>query len=102
PLEILQLGRLDFAVHLGQSLFAAHRQDRMREGKKQPQDTDCTQEAKRWNLAKETQRVLYHAHFPTGHLADFVDRLVLLGNRVALGVELGLEGIGTAWVAYPD
>ena len=39
-LKFWQLGRLDFAVDLGQRLLAAHRQDRVAEGDEQAEHAD--------------------------------------------------------------
>src|SRR5262249_21521431 len=83
-------------------LLAAHRQDRVRERQEETQDTDGAEKAEGLQVTEEAQRVLGHVDVPARHVSDLLDRLVLLGNGVALGVELGLEAIGTLRVADPD
>src|SRR5262249_59719984 len=96
-LEVLKLGRFDFAVYLRQGLLAAHRQDRMPEGNEQPQYPHSAQEPK---AAQKTKRVVWPVDIQPRDVANFLDRLILFGDFFAV-LHLRFEEIVPARVPNP-
>ena len=56
-LEVLHLGRFDFAVNLGQGLFAGHGQYGMSKSQEQPQNSHAPEKTEGGYVAEEAQRI---------------------------------------------
>ena len=94
-LEVLQLGRLDLAVNLGQRLLAAHRQDRMAEG---DEDADHADQAQPIHCRVSVRMRRRDRRVASGSRAGLPSRLV---SGCGCGLKSGASGHGIDGAVLP-